>query len=97
MGIPEKASHGQGNETIGSWDVALSHESQPRSRNQEDRGNQAQDQEPETQTDDRAERQPPGQPEKFRSLADAKVALHGVAERLVVEFFSASAKRNWEG
>ena len=31
------------------------------------------------------------------SLADAKVALHGEAERLVVEFFSASAKRNWEG
>ena len=66
QGIPEKASHGQGNERIGSWDVALSHESQPRSPNQEDRGKQAQAQEPETQTDDRAERQPPGQPGKFR-------------------------------
>ena len=38
MGIPEKAHHGQGNDGIGSRDVVLSHESQHRSRNQEDRG-----------------------------------------------------------
>ena len=38
QGIPERGPHGQWNDGIGSWDVALSHESQYRSRNQEDRG-----------------------------------------------------------
>ena len=37
QGIPERGPHGQRNDGIGSWDVALSHESQHRSRNQEDR------------------------------------------------------------